>query len=160
MNNTATRHTAGTRSPTQALRTDGAARLSLLWVFAVLNYLYCDVLGLMDPHSLKGYINGNVGGIEITSGFLLSAAILMEIPISMVLLSVVLPHPASRWANIIAGTIMTVVQVASLFAGSGPTAYYVFFSAIEIAYTAYIVWYAWHWRRLDEPRPVEAGDPA
>ena len=161
MNIETTGKAAATQASAKAAGTvDRAARLSLLWVFALFNYLYCDVLGLMDPHSLKGYINGNVGGIEITSGFLLSAAILMEIPISMVLLSVVLPHPASRWANIIAGTIMTVVQVASLFAGSGPTAYYVFFSAIEIACTAYIVWYAWHWRRLDEPRPVEAGDPA
>jgi hypothetical protein len=33
-------------------RNDGqGTRLSLLWVFAILNYLYCDLLGLMDPDS-------------------------------------------------------------------------------------------------------------
>lgn len=161
MNIETTGKAAATQASAKAAGTvDRAARLSLLWVFALFNYLYCDVLGLMDPDSLKGYIDGNVGGIQITQGFLLSAAVLMEIPIAMVLLSVVLPYPASRWANIIAGTIMTVVQVSSLLLGSGPTAYYLFFSTIEIGCAAFIVWFAWHWRRLDEPRPVEAGDPA
>jgi len=128
-----------------AAMTDRGARLSLLWVFAILNYLYCDLLGLMDPDLFKQYLTGNVGGIQITQGFLLSAALLMEIPIAMVLLSSVLPHRASRWANIIAGTVMTLVQIGSLFMGSGPTAYYAFFSTVEIACTAFIVWYAWRW---------------
>jgi hypothetical protein len=90
--------------------TDRRARLSLLWVFAILNYLYCDVLALMDPDLLKQYLTGNVGRLQITQGFLFSAALLMEIPIAIVLLSRVLPHRASRWANIIAGTVMTLVQ--------------------------------------------------
>jgi hypothetical protein len=128
-----------------ATMTDRGARLSLLWVFAMLNYLYCDLLGLMDPDLFKQYLTGTVGGIQITQGFLLSAAFLMEIPIAMVLLSNVLPHRASRWANIIAGTVMTLVQIGSLFMGSGPTAYYVFFSTVEMASTVFIVWYAWRW---------------
>jgi hypothetical protein len=124
-------------------------RLSALWIFAILNYLYCDILGLMDPESLKGFLAGAVGGIEITQTFLLGAAVLMEIPIAMVLLSRLLPYGANRWANIAAGTVMTVVQFSSLFFGSSPTAFYVFFSVIEIACTAFIVWYAWTWRSSD-----------
>ena len=46
--------------------TDRGARLSLLWVFAILNYLYCDLLGLMDPDSLKQYLTGNIDGMQIT----------------------------------------------------------------------------------------------
>jgi hypothetical protein len=128
-----------------AAMTDRRARLSLLWVFAILNYLYCDLLGLMDADSLKQYLTGNVDGMQITQGFLLGAALLMEIPIAMVLLSSVLTHRASRWANIIAGTVMTLVQIGSLFMGSGPTVFYAFYSAVEIACTAFIVWYAWRW---------------
>jgi Family of unknown function (DUF6326) len=128
-----------------AAMTDRGARLSLLWVFATLNYLYCDVLGLMDPNSLKQYLAGNIGGIQVTQGFLLSAAILIEIPIAMVQLSSVPPHRAGRWANIIAGTVMTLVQIGSLFMGPGPTVFYAFYSAVEIACTAFIVWYAWRW---------------
>jgi hypothetical protein len=119
------------------------SRLSTLWIFVMFNYLYCDVLALMDAESLKGFLNGNVGGIEVTQGFLLSASILMEIPMAMVLLSRVLNYRANRWANIIAGTLMTVVQISSLFFGSSPTSYYLFFSVIEMSCTAFIAWYAW-----------------
>lgn len=127
-------------------RRNGGARLSLLWVFAVLNYLYCDVMGLMDADQLKQYLTGTVGGMHLTPGFLLGAALLMEVPMVMVLLSTFLPRAASRWANIIAGAAMTLVQVGSLLVGSGPTIFYAFFSAVEIACTAFIVVYAWRWR--------------
>jgi len=102
----------------------------------------------MDPVYLKRLMTGVAGGIQITQGFLLGAAILVEIPIAMVLLSRILKYRASRWANIIAGTIMTAVQILTLFVGT-PTIYYVFFSAIEITCTALIVWYAWRWPNIE-----------
>ena len=118
--------------------------LSTIWIFVVLNYLYCDVLGLMDANLLKGFLAGNAGGIQFTQGFLLGAGILMEISMAMVLLSRVLGYRANRWANIIAGVITTVVQLASLTFGTN-TMYYWFFSIIEITSTALIVWFAWTW---------------
>ena len=124
---------------------DIKAIFSTLWIFATLNYLYCDVLGFFDATTLKGLLEGHAGPMQITQGFLLGASILMEIPISMVLLSRVLKYGANRWANIIAGAIMTAVQISSLFFGTPPTSYYIFFSAIEVACTALIVWYAWKW---------------
>ena len=124
---------------------DMKAIFSTLWIFATLNYLYCDVLGFFDAATLKALMEGHAGSIQITQGFLLGASILMEIPISMVLLSRVLKYGANRWANIIAGTIMTLVQISSLFVGTVPATYYLFFSVIEIACTAFIVWYAWKW---------------
>jgi MFS family permease len=119
---------------------DKKGMLSTLWLFATLNYLYCDVVTLMDP--VKH------GSIQLTQGFLLGAAILVEIPIAMVLLSRILKYRANRWANIIAGIIMTAVQTLTLFVAV-PTLYYVFFSAIEIACTAFIVWYAWRWSNIE-----------
>ena len=124
---------------------DAKTILSTLWIFVTLNYLYCDVLGLFDPATLQALITGNAGNIQVTSEFLLGAAILMEIPIGMVLLSRILNYKANRWANIIAGTIMTLVQISSLFFGTAPTNYYIFFSIIEVACTAFIAWYAWNW---------------
>lgn len=130
---------------------DTKAKLSTLWIFAMLNYLYCDVLGLMNPAMLKGFLEGNVAGVLVTQEFLLGASVLMEIPTAMVLLSRVLKHRANRWANIIAGAIMTIVQLSSLSFGSGSTTpYYIFFSIIEIACTAFIVWYAWKWTNPQE----------
>ena len=123
---------------------DKKVLLSTLWIFAILNYLYCDIMGIMDVNLLKQYLTGIVNGMEMNENLLLGAAILMEIPIAMVLLSRILNYKANRWANIIAGIIMTLVQTATLFAGE-PTKYYLFCSIIEIATTIVIVWLAWKW---------------
>jgi hypothetical protein len=134
---------------------DMKVRLSTLWLFATLNYLYCDVVTVMDPQKLKQFLAGTVGGMEITPGFLLGAGILVEIPIAMVLLSRLLKYKPNRWANIVAGTIMTAVQLLTLLQSS-PTIYYVFFSIIEIVTTALIVWYAWKWSSPEaEDLPID-----
>jgi hypothetical protein len=141
--NTTKASPSGTNNKTAAM--DRKVLLSTIWIFAVFNYLYCDVVSLMDAGLLKQYLTGTVNGMVFNQGYLLGAGILMEIPIAMVLLSRVLKHRANRWANIIAGTIMTAVQILTLFVGT-PAMYYVFFSIIEIASTVLIVWFAWNWR--------------
>ena len=94
---------------------------------------------------LKQYLKDNVNGLAFTPGFLLGAAILISIPITMVLLSRVLNYRANRWTNITAATFMTVVQSLTLFLGV-PAPYYIYLSIIEIIYTVLIVGYAWKWR--------------
>jgi len=64
---------------------DKKVLLSALWIFVVLNYLYCDVLSLIDAHRLKQFLTGHVEGMDMTQGVLLGASVLMEISISMVL---------------------------------------------------------------------------
>lgn len=123
---------------------DQRVLLSTLWIFVTLNYLYCDVMGLMDANLLSQYLTGTVAGMEMNETFLLWAAILMEIPIAMVLLSRLLAYRINRWTNIGAGLIKTFVMLATLFVGV-PTLYYLFFAIIEIMTTTYIVWYSWRW---------------
>ena len=123
---------------------------STLWIFLCFNYLYCDVMGLMDANLLKQYLTGNVEGMEMNETFLFYAAILMEIPIVMVLLSKRLPRKANVWANILAGGIKTLAMVATLFVGT-TTQYYLFFATIEIATSGIIVWYALKWLREKAP---------
>ncbi len=126
---------------------DMKTRLSMLWVFAMFNYLYADVVTLMDPASLREILTGQVGSMQITQGFLLGAAVLMETAIAMVLLSRILAYGVNRWANIVVGVIHTVAVAASVFAGgTTPALYYLFFAIIEIACTVLIVWYAWTWK--------------
>jgi hypothetical protein len=121
------------------------SKLSTLWIVATLNYLYCDVVTLMDPALLKQFLAGDIGSVHISQGFLLGAGILVEIPIAMVLLSRILGDRPNRVANVVAGTTMTAVQVLSLMVKT-PALYYIFFSVIEIACTSAIVWYAWNSR--------------
>lgn len=113
------------------------SRLSALWLFAMLTYTYGDVVTLMDP--VKH------GDIVLTEGFLLGGSIYMMIPITMVLLSRLLNYRANRLTSIIAGSIMTITLILTLFVAV-PTSYYVFFTVIEIGCTGYIVWYALKWR--------------
>jgi hypothetical protein len=119
--------------------------LQTVWIFAMLNYIYCDIIAQMDPEAIRKLLSGELMPFPTTPGFWLGMSVLMEIPIAMVLLSRVLKYPANRWANIIAGVIMTLVQISSTMVGTGPTLSYLFFSAIEIASTMFIVWYAWKW---------------
>ena len=123
--------------------------LSVLWVFVTLNYLYCDLIGLMDSSLLKQYLTGTVEGMTIDKNFLLYAGILMEIPIAMVLLSKILTQKANCWTNIIASSIKTVVMITTLFIGS-ITKYYLFFAIIEIATTIYIVGFSLKWLKQKE----------
>jgi hypothetical protein len=125
---------------------DMKVALPLLWVFMLLNYLYCDVLSLLDPANLKDVLAGHAAGgsVQITPEFLLASAVLMEIPMVMILLSRVLGHGAARWANVVAAAFMTLVQVGSLGVGT-PTSYYLFFSAIEVGTLVLIAALALRW---------------
>lgn len=121
--------------------------LSLLWIFLVLNFIYCDVLALHDGGVLTSLINGRVGSLEITPVFLLAASFLMEVPIGMVVVSRLVRRSANRIANIVAASFMIVVQASSLFAGTAPSMSYVFFSAIEIGILVVILALAIRWRK-------------
>ena len=123
---------------------DRKVLLFTLWIFVTANYIFCDVLTLMNAEDLKQILSGSVGALEMTPMFLLWAAIFMEIPFIMILLSRILKYKANRLANIIAGSIMTVVQIMSLFVGES-TPHYTFFSIVEISTTLFIIWYAWTW---------------
>jgi hypothetical protein len=119
--------------------------LTSLWLFAVLNYLYCDVITHMDAEAVKNILSGTVGNLKITQAFLLKASVFMEIPIAMILFSRILKYPVIRWMNFAAGIIMTAGQTASLLTGTKIAPYYYFFSIIEISCTLIIVIYALRW---------------
>jgi len=125
---------------------DNKSLLSSLWISVTANYIFCDVLSNMDPSVLKELLTGSVGGIAVTPTFLLSAAILMEIPFLMIVLSRILPFGANRVANIITGAFMILTQVGSFFVGTPPSPHYIFFSIAEIAGCIAVVLLAAAWR--------------
>jgi hypothetical protein len=132
--------------------------LSTLWIFAVLNYIYADVYTLffnpvLKPEAWKAFLAGGAGGIQITPGFVLITAVLMETAIAMVLLSRVLPYRANRWANILSAAFHTLF-VAWALIGETPTAFFLMFAAIEVVTTLFITGYAWKW-----PAPARQGTP-
>ena len=118
--------------------------LFTLWVFVMFLYGYCDILGLFDPTVLNKLMTGTIDGIVMSETFLLAAAVLMILPISMVLLTRVLSLRWARIGNIAVGSLKTVVMIATLMTPC--TLYYWLFAMIEIPTTIAIVWLAWTWR--------------
>jgi len=127
-------------------------RLSIFWVFIMFNMVFADIFSFMYPGVLKEVLTGHAGGVHITPGFLLGAAVVTEIPIVMIVLSRVLKHRANRWANIVAGVITIVYVVGG---GSLNQLHYIFFAAMEVACALLIVWYAWKWRNLEMIAPAQ-----
>lgn len=116
-------------------------KLSTLWIFVMLNMVFADIFSFMNPAFQQEIVTGYAGGIQITEGLLLAFAIVLEIPMAMVLLSRILKYKTNRRANIIAG----VVTIAFVIGGGSTTPHYVFFAAIEVACSLFIIRYAWQW---------------
>lgn len=124
---------------------DTKNKLTLLWIFAIFNYLYADVLSLFDSDILKDIMAGSAGSINMTDSVLFGAAVLMETAIMMVLLTQFLNYRVNRWVNIVIGAVHTLAVFGSTVEET-PAAYYAFFAIIEITCTLYIIWLAWHWK--------------
>ena len=126
-------------------------RLSLLWIFALLNYLYADVLALF------AFVGSPNSAPHLPQWALLGSAVLMEIPIAMILASRLLPFRVNRLANIIAGGVMTLTNgfltfVLPLTNGDWHESMflpYMFFGSIETVATSIIIWQAWTWSGVE-----------
>lgn len=70
---------------------------------------------------------------------MLACAVLLEIPVAMVVLSLLLPAPALRWATAAAAALTTLFVVG----GGSATPAYVFFAAVEIVCMSAAAWLAW-----------------
>ena len=126
---------------------DTKARLSHLWLFALLNYLYADVLALFF------IVGSRDPAPHLPQWALFGSAVLMEIPIAMILACRLLPFRANRLANLAAGAIETVAVVAMQFVFPLVTGAwhekmfpsYLFFGTLETVCTSVILWKAWTW---------------
>jgi len=122
---------------------DPRIKLSLLWIFVLLNMAYADILSLMDPTSA---IREVMGGAPLPSGGLVLGAIVMEISIAMVVFSWVLNYKVNRWVTSIIGLFM----IWQIVVG-GHGLYYLFFTVIEVASILLIIWFSWKWKPVVEP---------
>jgi hypothetical protein len=113
--------------------------LASLWVATMLTYLWGDVLRIFSGDFEAGK---TAWGRQMTQGMWLLISALFLIPIVMVVLSLTLPYPAIRWANIIAAIFLVVLNLAGL---PYPGAYDNFLIIVSFVWNALTVWYAWQW---------------
>ena len=92
-------------------------KLSAIWVTLMLFYIYADILGFYTPGTIEQVVSGDIGGVQITDGFLFVMAIWMAVPSVMVFLSLALKAKVNRWVNIVAAIVSMLVLGATFFAG-------------------------------------------
>ena len=128
-------------------RIDTKTKLSVLWIALMFFYLYNDVISFFRKDTIDGVMSGEFGAgtIQVTPVFLLSASMLMAIPIFMVFLSLVMPARANRPVNIIVGVFHVVLLVVTALVPGEPWGHYALFMAFEGVFILLIVWHAWRW---------------
>jgi hypothetical protein len=140
---------------------DTKARLSLLWLFALLNYLYADLIALF---AIVGSPNLSEAP-HLPRWALMGSAVLMEIPIAMIVACRFLPFRANRLANLIAGGLLTLINAGLTFvpplvgASTPALPEYLFFATIETVCTSIIIWQAWRWSEAESSWEQTAGHP-
>lgn len=112
--------------------------LSGFWIALMLTYLLGDVLRIFSGDATLGEIEGGVPH----QGMWLGIAVLMLIPIVMLVLTLILSHPAIRWINIIAAAFLVVFN---LFGLPYKGLYDNFLIIVSFVFNALTVWYAWKW---------------
>lgn len=114
-------------------------KLSVVWIALMLTYLLGDVLRIFSGD----FKAGEIAGMQVSQGMWLGLAALMVVPILMVVLSLMLPHPVNRWANIIVAIFFFGFNLIGL--PTYPSAYDKFLIVVGLGFNLLTVWYAWRW---------------
>ncbi len=128
---------------------DIRTKISTLWVVLLFNMAFADIVGFAYPGALAelmaigtdGVSFGTSDGFVVTPGFLLIAALFIEVAIVMIYLSRVLARKWNRVANVVAAVLTAVF----ILGGGSIKLHYIFFASIEIAALMMIVILVWRW---------------
>lgn len=117
--------------------------LSTLWVFILMNMIYADIVGQLQPNYFAQVTEMSA---LLTSEVILVFSILLEIPIGLILLSRILNRSANRIVNFIGAPISIAYVV---FGGlENPPISYLFFGGVEIVTMLIIMAIAWRWKNV------------
>ena len=120
-------------------------KLSALWATIMFCYIYADIIGFFRPGQLQSMLAGQYPLGAVSQRGLLGMAIVLSIPGVMVFLSLVLKPRINRWANIVLGTVYTVLILLTMLHAWH---FYVFYGIIDVLLSAFIVWYAVKWPQV------------
>ena len=89
-------------------------RLSVLWLVSEVGALAMAIFEFYEPGLIGQIRTGEKGGVKIGSEYLLLFAIMFLVPLIMAFLSLTLKDKTNRWANMILGTVYTLVAIIVL----------------------------------------------
>ena len=128
---------------------DTNTKLSALWLFILLNIIFRDLHQFANEPFLEMLLTGTYNGIELTEELMLLGGVLAEVPIAMVLFSLLLNRGIGRPVTFVAAFITTATLVSSAPSDMDD----VFHLVIELAAMLAILWTAWMWPEHDRAAP-------
>ena len=125
------------------------AKLAAAWTSFMFLYVYVDILGFYKPGVVEDILIGKVWEFDVTPTWAISALTLLAIPIFMVVLSMTLPAPANRIANLAVASVQVPFAAFNVVGEWGESWMYFYGLgvALELVLLALIVRYAWTWPR-------------
>lgn len=116
------------------------SKLSIMWIVVMFNMVFADIFSIMIE-LVKGGTIDIIGGDVVMA--MTIAALVTNIPILMIFLSLVLKHRLNRILNIIAAA-LTMIYVIG---GASSFPHYIIMAGIETAFLVMIIVSAWKWRK-------------
>lgn len=112
--------------------------LSSTWVVVMMIYFLGDVLRIISGDSAKA-----MAEMSLHPFAWLGIALLMLMPILMIFLTLVLPQPVSRWANILVAGFFLLFNLVGL--PTYPSLYDKFLLVASMVFNGVTIGYAWKW---------------
>jgi len=88
-------------------------KLSLLWLFAILNMLFRDIHELTTASAVNEIIAGTLNGVPVTETLLVIGAIIVELLLIAMMASWMLPAKQARLINLILAPIAIIGTIAA-----------------------------------------------
>jgi hypothetical protein len=132
-------------SATPTKKIDPKTLLSTLWIVVMINMLKADILSLFIPGATDELAKTSASTSTPIPQLMLGGAIMMEIFISMIVLSRVLKYSVNRWVNII----VSLITIAFVVGGGVSYPHYIFIATVEVICLLLIIWNAWKWRNVE-----------
>lgn len=132
-------------SPTPKKKIDTKVVLSSLWIMVMINMLKADILSLFIPGSMDEVARTAASTGVTVPQLMLGAAVMGQLAIAMIILSLVLKYGINRWVNIVMG----IITIAYIWGGMATYPHYIFIASVETICLLLIIWYAWKWRNIE-----------
>lgn len=127
-------------------------KLSALWISLMFLFVYADLKAIYQTGTVEAIIKGEIIGMKINDLFLLSSAILMSIPATMIFLSIFLKSALNRIFNIFFPLLFIIVNTGTYFVPGKIWWYYIYFTSLEYLICILLILFSWRWPQKGLPQ--------
>ena len=124
---------------------DTKVLLSTLWIVVMINMLKADILSLYIPGVTEEVVKTTASTGASIPQLMLGGAIMMELSIAMIILSLLLSYQVNRWLNIV----VSIITIVFVVGGGAMYPHYIFIATVEVLCLLLIGWKAWRWRNVE-----------